>query len=110
MFRRNDNENFRYTCLDQRVQRIKNHRPVIDREQLFRRDGSEREQSSACSASEDDSLHKIALVINDMPEKLCRFFSLPDGYVSVLPLPLFEERGRYSPQSSSLPFPSSLAS
>ena len=42
----------------QRLDRVINHRTVIDRQQVFVGDLGEREQSAACSSGENDTFHK----------------------------------------------------
>ena len=57
IFRRDDDEDLCNPRGDERIQRIKNHRPIIDREELFRSNGGRWEESRARATSEDDSLH-----------------------------------------------------
>ena len=57
MIGRNDNENILDPGLDKRVDWIKNHLPIIDREKLFAGRCREWQQSCARASGKDDTFH-----------------------------------------------------
>ena len=57
-----DEEDIADTGLDERVQRIENHRSIVDRQKLFREDGCEREEPRAGTTGEDDAFHAFFVI------------------------------------------------
>ena len=52
---------------DERLDRVRDHRPVVDRQQVLVRDPRERMESAAGASGEDDALHVRGIV----REELC---------------------------------------
>ncbi len=53
---------------DDRLDRIRDHRPVVDRQQVLVRDPRQRMEAAPCAAGEDDALHigEIVWPVNDL--------------------------------------------
>src|SRR5262249_30099410 len=60
-------ENLLDTCVDQRPQRIENHRSVVYREQMLVRHPRQRIESGSESAGENDALHQRVRPIDPSP-------------------------------------------
>ena len=56
-------------CLHERLDRVGDHRPVVQRQQVLVRDPRERMQPRARPACEDDALHARAMVFRSPPPR-----------------------------------------
>ncbi len=61
--RRNDQKNIPNTRTDKRIERIEHHRPIIDRQKLFRGDSRKRQETRPGSARKNNTFHKKKSVI-----------------------------------------------
>ena len=55
-----DDQNIADARIHQRLDRVVDHRLVVDRQQMFVGDLGQREQPAACSSGQDDTFHKLS--------------------------------------------------